>query len=105
MKRVRALLAALVTACGLLLGAAEILAANQGKLESVQGNTTVREGQEVALRFSLEEIPGISGEINALKGTLEADSAIFEAVFETVSSIFSDIGAFISDIFDDDSRR
>ena len=71
MKRVRALLAALVTACGLLLGAAEILAANQGKLESVQGNTTVREGQEVALRFSLEEIPGISGEINALKGTLE----------------------------------
>lgn len=82
MKRVRALLAALVTACGLLLGAAEILAANQGKLESVQGNTTVREGQEVALRFSLEEIPGISGEINALKGTLEADSAIFEAVFQ-----------------------
>ena len=82
MKRVRALLAALVTACGLLLGAAEILAANQGKLESVQENTTVREGQEVALRFSLEEILGISGEINALKGTLEADSAIFEAVFQ-----------------------
>ena len=63
MKRVRALLAALVTACGLLLGAAEILAANQRKLESVQGNTTVREGQEVALRFSLEEILGNSGRL------------------------------------------
>ena len=63
MKSVRALLAALVTACGPLLGAAEILAANQGKLESVQGNTTVREGQEVALRFSLEEILGNSGRL------------------------------------------
>lgn len=39
MKRVRALLAALVTACGLLSGAADVLAANAGKLETVSEET------------------------------------------------------------------
>ena len=90
MKRVRALLAALVTACGLLSGAADVLAANAGKLETVSEETVIREGQEITLRFSLEGLSGTETGVHALKGTLEYDTEVFEPVsqedFETVNS-------------------
>ena len=54
MGRVRALLAALVTVCGLLLGAVEVLAAETGKLEITSGGTVIRDGQEIEVIFSLE---------------------------------------------------
>ena len=90
MKRVRALLAALVTACGLLSGAVDVLAANAGKLETVSEETVIREGQEITLRFSLEGLSGTETGVHALKGTLEYDTEVFEPVsqedFETVNS-------------------
>lgn len=90
MGRVRTLLAALVTACGLLLGAAEILAADTGKLEITSGGTTIRKGQEIEVTFSLEGYSEIKSGVNALKGTLKYDSAVFELAsqedFEPVNS-------------------
>lgn len=78
MGRVRALLAALVTLCGLLLGGAEVLAADTGKLEIISGGTVVRDGQEMEFAFSLEGYSDIKSGVNALKGTLEYDSAVFK---------------------------
>lgn len=90
MGRGRALLAALVTACGLLLGAAEVPAADTGKLEITSGETTIRKGQEIEVTFSLEGYSEIKSGVNALKGTLKYDSAVFELVsqedFEPVNS-------------------
>lgn len=90
MGRVRALLAALVTVCGLLLGAVEVLAAETGKLEITSGGTVIRDGQEIEVIFSLEGFSEIKSGVNALKGTLKYDSAVFELVsqedFEPVNS-------------------
>ena len=90
MGRVRALLAALVTVCGLLLGAVEVLAAETGKLEITSGGTVIRDGQEIEVIFSLEGFSEIKSGVNALKGTLKYDSAVFELVsqedFEPMNS-------------------
>lgn len=90
MRRIRALIAAAVTVCGLLWSGMEASAADVAGMEISSQADTVRKGQEIELTFSLEGYTDINSGVNALKGTLEYDSAVFGGVsqedFETVNS-------------------
>lgn len=81
---------AAVTVCGLLWSGMEASAADVAGMEISSQADTVRKGQEIDLTFSLEGYTDIKSGVNALKGTLEYDSAVFGVVsqedFETVNS-------------------
>ena len=78
MRRVRALLAAFITICGLLSGSIEVTAAGVRGMEIQSEDTAVRKGQEITLTFALDGYTDIRNGVNALKGTLEFDSEVFE---------------------------
>ena len=90
MRKIRALVAAAVTAFGLLWGGLQVQAAQVegGKLTS--SLETVRKGEELELTFALEGYSDIEKGICALKGTLVLEPDIFTGVsqedFETVNS-------------------
>ena len=90
MRRVRALLAAFITICGLLSGSIEVTAAGVRGMEIQSEDTAVRKGQEITLTFALDGYTDIRNGVNALKGTLEFDSEVFEEAsgedFETLNS-------------------
>ena len=90
MRRVRALLAAFITICGLLSGSIEVTAAGVRGMEIQSEDTAVRKGQEITLTFALDGYTDIRDGVNALKGTLEFDSDVFEEAsgedFETLNS-------------------
>lgn len=78
MRRVRALLAAFITICGLLLGSIDVTAAGVQGMEILTDDTAVRKGQEITLTFALKGYEEIGEGVNAFKGTLEFDSDVFE---------------------------
>ena len=78
MRRVRALLAAFITICGLLLGSIDVTAAGVQGMEILTDDTAVRKGQEITLTFALKGYEEIREGVNAFKGTLEFDSDVFE---------------------------
>lgn len=78
MRKVRALLAALITMCGLLFGSTEVTAAGVQGMEILTEDTAVRKGQEITVTFALKGYEEIRDGVNALKGTLEFDSDVFE---------------------------
>ena len=88
MRKVRALLAA-VLVCGLLLKGADVFGANIPKIQVSSGTTEAAPGEKITLTFSLAGYDDIQEGIYALKATLEYDPDIFEAVeepdFETLS--------------------
>lgn len=90
MKRVRALLAAFITICGLLSGSIEVTAAGVQGMEILTEDTAVRKGQEITVTFALDGYTDIRDGVNALKGTLEFDYDVFEEAsgedFETLNS-------------------
>ena len=90
MRRIRALLAAAVTVCGLLWSGVDASAADVAGMEIASSADTIRTGQEIELTFSLEGYTEIKSGVNALKGTLEYDSTVFKEAsqenFETVNS-------------------
>ena len=53
MGKIRALLAAVVTVCGLLLGGLTAAAADTGTMNIISEDTVVRKGQTVELEVSL----------------------------------------------------
>ena len=90
MGKIRALLAAAVTVCGLLWGSVEVNAADVSGMEITSTADSVRKGQVIEFTFALDGYSDIRSGVNALKGTLEYDSAVFEKVsredFQTVNS-------------------
>ena len=54
MRRIRALLAAAVTVCGLLWSGVDASAADVAGMEIASSADTIRTGQEIELTFSLE---------------------------------------------------
>ena len=90
MKRVRALLAAFITICGLLSGSIEVTAAGVQGMEILTEDTAVRKGQEITVTFALDGYTDIRAGVNALRGTLEFDYDVFEEAsgedFETLNS-------------------
>ena len=78
MRRVRAMLAAFITICGLLLGGIEAAAAGVQGMEILAEDTAVRKGQEITVTFALDGYTDIRDGVNALKGTLEFDPDVFE---------------------------
>ena len=90
MRRIRALLAAAVTVCGLLWSGGGARGADGAGVEIASPADTIRTGQEIELTFSLEGYTEIKSGVNALKGTLEYDSTVFKEAsqenFETVKS-------------------
>ena len=90
MRRVRAMLAAFITICGLLLGGIEAAAAGVQGMEILAEDTAVRKGQEITVTFALDGYTDIRDGVNALKGTLEFDPDVFEEAsgedFETLNS-------------------
>lgn len=89
MRRVRALLAAIITICGLLSGGAEVTAAGVQGMKILSEDTDVRSGQEITVTFALDGYTDIRDGVNVLKGTLEFDTDVFEEVsgedFETLN--------------------
>lgn len=90
MGKIRALLAAAVTVCGLLWGSVEANAADVAGMEITSTADSVRKGQVIEFTFALDGYSDIRSGVNALKGTLEYDSAVFEKVsqedFQAVNS-------------------
>ena len=88
MRKVRALLAA-VLVCGLLLKGADVFGANIPKIQVSSGTTEAAPGEKITLHFRLPAMMIFREGIYALKATLEYDPDIFEAVeepdFETLS--------------------
>lgn len=77
MAKIRALLAALILTCGLLLGSTTVSAAEVNQPGLSTGSTTVQKGQEITFLFSLDGYEEIQSGINAIQGTLEYDSDVF----------------------------
>ena len=88
MRKVRALLAA-VLVCGLLLKGADVFGADNPEMQVSSGTTEAAPGEDITLTFSLAGYDDIQEGIYALGATLEYDTDIFEAVeesdFETLS--------------------
>lgn len=78
MGKIRALLAAVVTVCGLLLGGLTAAAADTGTMNIISEDTVVRKGQTVELEVSLSIPHGAEDGVNVLKGTLLYDREVFE---------------------------
>lgn len=78
MTKMRVLLAVFIMVCGLLWGSVSVSAVEIRESRLVAGAATVRKGQEVEFVFSLDGYNDIKTGINAVKGTLEYDSDIFE---------------------------
>ena len=79
MTKIRALLAAFIMACGLLLGMAAVSNAEIKEPGLAANDVTVRSGQEIEIVFSLDGYNDIKTGINSVKGTLEYDPEVFEA--------------------------
>ena len=73
-----------------LIGSIEVTAAGVRGMEIQSEDTAVRKGQEITLTFALDGYTDIRDGVNALKGTLEFDSDVFEEAsgedFETLNS-------------------
>lgn len=78
MIKIRALLAAFIMTCGLLLGSTAVAAEEIRQPVLETGDTTVRKGQEIEFVFSLDNYGERKTGINTLKGTVEYDPDIFE---------------------------
>ena len=70
MRKVRAIVAAFISICGLLLGSIEVTAAGVQGMEILADHTAVRKGQEITFTFALNGYEDIRDGLNALKGTL-----------------------------------
>lgn len=88
MRKVRALLAA-VLVCGLLLKGADVFGADNPEMQVSSGTMEAAPGEDITLTFSLAGYDDIQEGIYALGATLEYDTDIFESVeesdFETLS--------------------
>ena len=83
MRKVRALLAAVVLICGLLWIGADVLGAGNPEMQVSSGTTEAAPGEEIILTFSLAGYDNIQEGIYALNATLAYDTDIFEAAEET----------------------
>ena len=78
MIKIRALLAAFIMTCVLLLGSTAVAAEEIRQPVLETGDTTVRKGQKIEFVFSLDNYGERKTGINTLKGTVEYDPDIFE---------------------------
>lgn len=89
MRTMRVLLTA-VMLCSFLLTGTKSNAADVSGIEISASSRFIRKGEETDLTFSLKGYSGIEDGINVLKGALEYDTDVFEAVsqenFETANS-------------------
>lgn len=83
MRKVRALLAAVVLICGLLWIRADVSGAGNTEMQVSSGTAEAAPGEDIAFTFSLAGYDEIQEGIYALYATLAYDTDIFEAVEET----------------------
>ena len=83
MRKVRALLAAVVLICGLLWIRADVSGAGNTEMQVSAGTAEAASGEDITFTFSLAGYDEIQEEIYALYATLAYDTDIFEAVEET----------------------
>ena len=83
MRKVRALLAAVVLICGLLWIRADVSGAGNPEMQVSSGTAEAAPGEDITFTFSLAGYDEIQEGIYALYATLAYDTDIFEAVEET----------------------
>ena len=83
MRKVRALLAAVVLICGLLWIRADVSGAGNTEMQVSAGTAEAAPGEDITFTFSLAGYDEIQEGIYALYATLAYDTDIFEAVEET----------------------
>ena len=83
MRKVRALLAAVVLICGLLWIRADVSGAGNTEMQVSAGTAEAASGEDITFTFSLAGYDEIQEEIYALYATLAYDTDIFEVVEET----------------------
>ena len=98
MRSVRAWLAALILASGLLLAGAAAPETERVALTLEAGSTVVQAGQEAQFLLALEE----GADINVIKGTLEYDQEIFELPSQ---EDFEPLGGWESVFYNPDSGQ
>lgn len=90
MRKIRVLSAVLFALCTIVFGGMEAQAASVEEMQLITENTVVRKGEQMEVSFALSGYTDIQTGINAIKGTLDYDTEVFEEIqasdFQTLNT-------------------